>query len=101
VELEPGDRTYTKPLLKDWILTTEEFASQAREIIRDMMFDHDNRHKNRTQAKRADYIQDRQIKEYEGELDIVGKEEGIVDAHVLMIIINRLTTLHRRVQVEI
>ncbi len=45
-------------------------------------------------------LQGRQIKEYEGELDIADKEEGIFDTHVLMIIINRLTLLHKRLQVD-
>ncbi len=53
-EFELGDRTYKNHFLKDWVWTTDDFATQAGEIIRDVMFDHDRRYKNRTQADREE-----------------------------------------------
>ncbi len=100
-KFEIGDRTNKKPLLKDWVLMTEEFTEQAKDIIRDAMLDHDKHFKNRSYRDREEYTQDQQTRQYEGNLDITDQEEGICHAHVLMIIINRLTTLHRRVQAEL
>jgi hypothetical protein len=42
----------------------------------------------------------KQIKENEGELELTDKEKGIFHAYILMTIINRLMTLHRRTQID-
>ena len=100
-ELDIGRKAYTKPLLKDWVLTTKEFLEQAPNMIQEVILDHDKHFRTRSYTERENFVGGRLPRDYEGEMEIVEKEEGIFNAHILMIIINKITTLQRRVQGEI
>jgi hypothetical protein len=90
-----------KTVLKDWVFATEDFLSQAPEIIRDVLLDHDYEYRIKSYEERDIYINNRLPREYEKDLQVMEKGEGIFHAHVLLVIINRLLTLQRRVQTEI
>jgi hypothetical protein len=96
-----GARKHFKTTLKDWVFATEDFLSKAPEVIKDVLLDHDEQYRNKSYADRDQYVRNRLPREYEMELNVVEKEEGIFHAHVLLIIINRIMTLQRRVQTEV
>jgi hypothetical protein len=100
-ELDIGRKLYTKPLLKDWVRTTKEFLEQAPNMIQEVILDHDKHFRTSSYREREHFVGGRLLRDYEGEMEIVEKEEGIFNAHILMIIINKITTLQRRVQGEI
>jgi hypothetical protein len=52
-------------------------------------------------TEREHFVGGRLPRDYEGEMEIVEKEEGIFNAYLFLIIINKITTLQRRVQGEI
>ena len=97
-EFNIGEKKLYKPILKDWVLTTEEFLEQAPKIIQDVLLDHDTWYRTRSYIDREKYIDDRLPREYEAEIDVIDKKEGIFNSHILMLIINRLVTLQKRVQ---
>ena len=96
-----GDKKSFKPLLKDWVFATEEFLEHAPKIIQDVLLDHDSYYKSRSYLDREEYINGRLPREYEAELDVTDKEEGIFNSHILMLVIKRITTLQRRIQMDI
>ena len=49
---------------------------------------------------RDNYVNNRGPADYEHLLQLTELEEGVTNAHILQLILNRLTTLHKRVQVE-
>jgi hypothetical protein len=87
--------------LKDWVFATEDFLSQAPDIIPDVLLDHDREYRNNSYADRDLFVKNRLPREYEMDLRVIEKGEGIFHAHILLVIINRLLTLQRRVQIEI
>jgi hypothetical protein len=93
-----GPKKRYKANLKDWVFATEDFLNKASMVIQDVILDHDKGHSSESNEERDQYVSGRPPREYEMELDIVRREDGIFHAHVLMIIINRLVTLQRRVQ---
>jgi hypothetical protein len=100
-EFSIGEKKEYRPLLKDWVLATEEFLEQAPKIIQDVLLDHDTHYKYRSYIDRERYINNRRPREYENELDVTDKNEGIFNSHILMLIINRLVALQRRVQGDV
>jgi hypothetical protein len=96
-----GEKKEYRPLLKDWVLATEEFLEQAPKNIQDVLLDHDTHYKHRSYIDKERYINNRRPREYENELDVTDKNEGIFNSHILMLIINRLVALQRRVQGDV
>jgi hypothetical protein len=96
-----GNRKKTKVALKDWVFATEDFLSQASDIIRDVLLDHDKKYRCKSYVDREAFVNNRKPREYEMDMEIIEKGEGIFHSHILLVIINRLLTLQRRVQTEI
>jgi hypothetical protein len=96
-----GPKKRYKANLKDWVFATEDFLNKAPMVIQDVILDHDKEYSSKSNEERGQYVRDRPPREYEMELEIIRKKDGIFHAHVLMIIINRLVTLQRRVQTAI
>jgi hypothetical protein len=86
-ELDIRRKSYTKPLLKDWVLTTKEFLEQAPNMIQEVILDHYKHFRTRSYAEREDFISGKLQRDYAEEMEIVEKDEGIFNAHILMIII--------------
>jgi hypothetical protein len=86
--------------LKDWVLASEEFLNGAPMLLENVLLDHDERFKDATLENRKEFVRDRIVKEYEDELRITDKEEGITNAHVLLVVIAELQALQRRIQKE-
>ena len=86
--------------LKDWVLASEDFLDRAPVLLENILLDHDERFKDATQEDRQDFIRDRTSKEYEDELRITDKEEGITNAHILLVVITELQGLQKRIQKE-
>jgi hypothetical protein len=85
--------------LKDWVLTTDRFKERARRCIAETLIDHTN---DREQSERLNRIErrDRIPKEIEKEVQVNDRDEGVTNAHVLMVIINRIESLQRTIQLE-
>jgi hypothetical protein len=89
-----------KHVLKDWVLNTSEFKEKARKIISDTLLDHVKEYRVTGLAGRAEQNRDRDPSQFEREINVSDKEEGITNAHVLMVIISRLVSLQRRIQIQ-
>ncbi len=72
-----GARKHFKTTLKDWIFATEDFLSKAPKVIQYVLLDHDEQYRNKSYADRDQYVRNRLPKEYEMELNVVEKQEGI------------------------
>ncbi len=55
-------------------------------LLENILLDHE-RFKDVTQEDRQEFVRDRTIKEYEDEPRITDKEEGITNAHVLLVVV--------------
>ena len=95
-----GNRKKTKAALKDWVFATEDFLSQAPDVIRDVLLDHDKEYRCKSYVDREAFVNNRKPREYEMDMEVIEKGEGIFHSHILLVIINRLLTLQRRVQTE-
>lgn len=85
-------------ILKDWSLSSETFQTQAYDVIRDTLLDHDLEKRYMSQAERCQYIDGRSIAEFEQELQLLESAEGITQAHIFVIILNKLQQLQKKVQ---
>ncbi len=56
-------------------------------LLENILLDHDERFKDVTQEDWQEFVRDRTIKEYEDEPRITDKEEGITNAHDLLVVI--------------
>ena len=81
-------------------MATENFLSRAPGVISEILLDHSSQYRNRSYMDREVFVDNRNPRQYEQDLDILDREAGICNSHILMVIINRLTTLQRRVQTE-
>jgi hypothetical protein len=86
--------------LKDWVLASEDFLNGAPALLENVLLDHDERFKDATLENRKEFVRDRTVQEYEDELRITDKEEGITNAHVLLVIIAELQGLQKSIQKE-
>src|SRR5450830_1492841 len=101
-DFEIGIRHRTgPPLLKDWVLAHDRFLGAAPDMIKEVILDHDREMRTRSYVDREHFVNGRAVKLFESELTLGETEEGVCNAHVFKIILNRITTLQRRVQTEI
>ncbi len=89
------------PVLKDWVLSTERFLNLAPDMVRETLLDHDREMRNKSTAERENFVASRNSNCFESELTLAEPNEGITHAHIFNILLNRVTTLQRRVQCEI
>jgi hypothetical protein len=98
VDLEINRDKSFKVRLKDWVLTTDRFKERGRRVITETLIDHVN---DREQKERIRIeIGDKLPREIEKEITVNDRDEGITNAHVLMVIINRIESVQRKVQIE-
>jgi serine/threonine-protein kinase RIO1 len=95
-----GSKESRKVRLKDWVLLTERFQERARRVIIDTIIDHIPRQVDRELVNRREIDRSRGPGEIEKEIDVTDKEEGITNAHVLMVVLNRVEGVQRKVQLE-
>jgi hypothetical protein len=81
-------------------VNTLEFKEKARKIISDTLLDHVKEYRGTGLAGRAEENRDRDPSQFEREINVSDKDEGITNAHVLMVIISRLVSLQRRIQIQ-
>jgi hypothetical protein len=72
--------------------------TEAQEVVKDTLLDHDRTFRCKSYIERDRYIDGRRPRDYEQDLDVMEGDSGITNAHVLMIIIQKLVSLQRRVQ---
>jgi hypothetical protein len=97
-----NDKQTTRNIkLKDWVLTTDTFMTKGRQLILETLLDHEMDENKRTFIIDR-YRQDKNMKpkDIENEMTIIDKNEGVTHAHILMVLINRISALQRRVQTE-
>jgi hypothetical protein len=85
-------------VLKDWVLLTPEFLEDAPKLLENVLLDHDQVHRWALKEVRERFTQGRLPRTYEAVLDCSEKEEGITNAHVLMVALGKLTKLQGKVQ---
>jgi crotonobetainyl-CoA:carnitine CoA-transferase CaiB-like acyl-CoA transferase len=85
--------------LKDWVLTTDRFQERARKVKAGTLIDHVNDREIRERLNRIEN-RDKIPREIEKEGQFNDREEGITNAHVLMVMVNRIESVQRKVQVE-
>jgi hypothetical protein len=95
-----GSKEARKVRLKDWVLLTERFQERARRVTTDTIIDHIPRQVDRELVNRREIDRSRGLGEIEKEIDVTDKEEGITNAHVLMVVLNRVEAVQRKVQLE-
>ncbi len=98
---EKAEKESRGHLLKDWVIASDEFMRRAPQVITEIILDHDRIYGTKGSTERDDFKDNRIIKDFEMQLDISDREAGIFNSHVLMIVINRLTTLQRKLQADI
>jgi hypothetical protein len=86
--------------LKDWVLASEDFLNGAPVLLENFLLDHDERFKDATREDRNEFVKGRTVKEFVDELRITDKEEGITNAHILLIVITELQGLQKHIQRE-
>lgn len=99
LECESTKAQYFK--LQDWVLFTDRFKKEAHDIIEQTMLDHSQEYKNKHKMERERFIRGRAIKEYETELMLMDREEGITSAHVMHIIAQRVASKQKQIQREL
>jgi hypothetical protein len=82
------------------VLASEDFLNGAPALLENVLLDHDERFKDAALEDRKEFVRDRTVQEYEDELRITDKEEGITNAHVLLVIIAELQGLQKSIQKE-
>jgi crotonobetainyl-CoA:carnitine CoA-transferase CaiB-like acyl-CoA transferase len=85
--------------LKDWVLTTDRFQERARKVKAGTLIDHVNDREIRERLNRIEN-RDKIPREIEKEGQFNDREEGITNAHVLMVMVNRIESVQRKVQLE-
>ena len=87
-----------KAILKDWSLASPLFLDQAPDIVRDILLNHDVNFRNISMEDRLQFVNERKVSQYELELSVFKSAEGATHAHILEIIIQKLSNLQRKVQ---
>jgi Txe/YoeB family toxin of Txe-Axe toxin-antitoxin module len=85
-------------ILKDWSLSSELFQEQAPKLIADILLDHDIRLRGAGGAERERFLDNRLPYEYENEIQVNEPKEGVTHSHILMIILEKLQKLQKKVQ---
>jgi len=99
-QLEVGAPTHKKVIYKDWILGQTEFQQKAEALIAEVLIDH-SQHQNMNAQDRQESFGNKHPKEYEASLLLTDEEEGIFHAHILSIIIQKVTQLHTKIQKDL
>ena len=81
---------------KDWVLASKEFIERGRKVIEDTLLDHSKEYRLGNKEGREQYVNRRLPKEYEMELDLVDKEEGIYHSHILTVIVSKIEHLQKK-----
>ena len=74
------------------VLATDEFFTKGREIIIRTILDHSKECRNKGNKEREEYVKKRRPEEYEQELALKDKEEGIFHSHFFNIILTLINT---------
>jgi hypothetical protein len=98
VDIEINRDKSFKMRLKDWVLATDRFQERARRVIVETLIDHVNEGEIRDRLNRIEN-RDKTPREIEKEGQFNDREEGITNAHVLMVIANRIEKVQRKVQI--
>ena len=96
-----GRNPLIKPILKDWVLTRQEFLEKAPDVILDVLLDHDLTYRNSTLEERADFVDGRKPQQMELELNVCEAKEGIFEAHVFQIILQKIVKMQKTLQMQI
>jgi len=99
-QMEIGPPAHKKVVYKDWILGQLEFLEAAKQIIEDTLIDH-SQHCSLDRDERQEVVMGRNPKDYEETLLLTDPESGIFLSHVFLVIVNKITALHRKVQKEL
>jgi hypothetical protein len=93
-----GNKRDHVKILKDWALLTPEFLEDAPKLLQNVLLDHDQVQRRSSNEERERFTQGRLPRAYEAELVCSEKEEGITNAHVLVIALGKLAKLQGQVQ---
>jgi hypothetical protein len=70
---------------KDWVFATEDFLSQASDVIRDVLLDHDKEYRCKSYVDREASVNNRKPGEYDMDLEVIEKGKGIFHSHILLV----------------
>ncbi len=100
IQLTIGEVNFKRKTLKDWVLMEPSFLVQGSQIIRHTLIDH-SQHWQLTDQERHEVFEDIANTDIEEGLIVKDEMNGITNAHVVMIIIQRTQSLHRRTQKQL
>ena len=97
-ELSYNHLLNSRPILKDWSLASTMFQEQASQLMQNILIENDLQLRHSNNEQREQFINDRKTYEYEHELQLVYRKNGIFYSHILLRVIEKLTHLQKRVQ---
>jgi hypothetical protein len=97
-ELTYHHKQQRRSTLRDWSLASPLFQEHAPEIITNILIEHDVALRSKSVLEKTQFINGRSVSDFELDLQLVEPQEGITCSHILMIIIDRLQQLQRKVQ---
>jgi hypothetical protein len=93
------DRYEGKPsVLKDWSLASAMFQEQAPGLIMDTLLNNDIFYRSASLDERNNFIGGRATNEVELEITVIEPQEGITHMHFIIILLEKLLHLQRKVQ---
>lgn len=96
-----GDGGATNFRLKDWVFLNENFQTEALRVIEDTVLDHSLEMRRLDKFQRLEKLEGKNISQVENDISVVEPEEGVFHAHVIQIVLSKLTMLQKRTQITL
>jgi hypothetical protein len=97
-ELSYQRKQQKRSILRDWSIASPLFQEHAPEIITNILLEHDVDLRSKSVQEKVQFINGRAPADFELDLQLLEPQEGITCSHILMIIIDKLQQLQRKVQ---
>ena len=85
---------------KDWVLTSKEFLDKGRKMIEETLLDHSKDFRHGDMIGRERYVDKRIPRDYENEIEITDRKEGIYYSHILIVLVSKLSHLQKNIQIK-